>query len=438
MSSMFEVIELGVSVFTGGTVPKAAQRIAADSKPRFVLAPMEGVTDFATRFWLAQIAGPDEATTPFLRVTKDYPPKRISANFLPEIELSKEHGIVTCVPQLMASETDDLIRIGEHFLERVSFIDVNCGCPSPTVVGNGAGSSLLRSPDLFFHYLSKIVTALGPARVSVKMRLGFQRESEFEALLDVLKLVPLARLTIHGRTREDRYKGKARWHFIEQAARQLSYPVIGSGDIVDRNSFAERMSSAPHVSGVMVGRGALRNPWIFDSLRSNESGSDGVEFDLLSHRIQQFCLFQELNSHHWTSFFKLIKSGFFSGPLKTNVSEVAEQNAQLASDVFNSQPNERLDAPMWPLGRVSVARGKMLWNYLRSSLGLQPIQSVRLLRAADWSDFVDELGRLKNYFPENRVPMSYTPEWDWIYAGESQNKHAQENKDELRAGSGGG
>ena len=117
------------------------------SRLKVGLAPMEGVTDFATRLWITQNGAPDFTTTPFLRVTKDYPSKRISANFLPEIQLSKEHGIVTCIPQLMASEEDDLIRIGQHFLQSVPFVDVNCGCPSPTVVGNGAGSSLLQDPQ---------------------------------------------------------------------------------------------------------------------------------------------------------------------------------------------------------------------------------------------------------------------------------------------------
>ncbi|MEY2988734.1 MAG: hypothetical protein RJB13_2255, partial [Pseudomonadota bacterium] len=276
MSSTYEVIELGDEAFAGGAVPESGKTNSSRSEPALLLAPMEGVTDFATRFWLSQIASPDEATTPFLRVTKDYPSKRIPANFLPEIELSKEHGIVTCVPQLMASETEDLIRIGEHFLKKLPFVDINCGCPSPTVVGNGAGSSLLKCPDSFFRYLNQVVGALGPQRVSVKMRLGFQSEDEFESLLEVVKAFPLARLTIHGRTREDRYKGKARWHFINKAASQLNYPVIGSGDILDQSSLRERLALAPNVAGVMIGRGALRNPWIFASLRTKEIHSEKI------------------------------------------------------------------------------------------------------------------------------------------------------------------
>jgi tRNA-dihydrouridine synthase len=411
-------------------VPDSENMESVRSEPALLLAPMEGVTDFATRFWMAQIASPDEATTPFLRVTKDYPSKRIAANFLPEIELSKEHGIVTCIPQLMASETDDLIRIGEHFLKRLPFIDINCGCPSPTVVGNGAGSSLLRCPDSFYQYLSKIVTSLGPARVSVKMRIGFQAEEEFHSLLQVVKSFPLARLTIHGRTRADRYKGKARWQFINEASTQLNYPVVGSGDVVDEHSLKERLAIAPHVSGVMIGRGALRNPWIFDSVRDKKAAPEKISFDLLVNRIHQFCLFQEFNCHHWTTFFELIQSGFFSTSVGHDADLLREQNAHAASIIFACQPTERTSAHLWPLGRVSVARGKMLWNYLRSGVGLDALHSIQILRAQSWPDFVESLGRLKCHFPENQLRLSYHPDWDWIYAGEPQKSLAQEGRHE--------
>lgn len=425
MSSRVEVNEWSDSVWTGGTVSIAEQHQATDFRRRLGLAPMEGVTDFATRLWIAQIAGPDEATTPFLRVTKDYPPKRISANFLPEIELSKEHGIVTCIPQLMASETNDIIRIAEHFLPRVPFVDINCGCPSPTVVGNGAGSSLLRSPELFHKYLSKIVSALGPSRVSVKMRLGFDHESEFASLLEVLQALPLARLTIHGRTRADRYKGRARWNFIDEATRQLRYPIVGSGDVVDRRSYLERVLAAPRMSGVLIGRGALRNPWIFEMIRTEDESSTSISFQLLMNRVLQFCLLQELNVHHWEIFIEQVRNGFFAQPLGRNAELVGEQNARLATRVFGGDQIRTLTPDEWPLGRMGVARGKMLWNYLRSGLDIDPLHSVALLRASDWGAFVSALSQMRVLFPADSVKLGYHQHWDWIYAGDSQLKPTQ-------------
>ena len=377
---------------------------------------MEGVTDFATRLWMAQTAAPDEATTPFLRVTKDYPSKRISANFLPDIELSKEHGVVACVPQLMASETPDLIRIGEYFLKSVPFIDINCGCPSPTVVGHGAGSSLLQSPEKFHRYLSEVVSALGGEHVSVKMRVGFLDEGEFPALLDVLRSFPLARLTIHGRTRTDRYRGLARWAHMDLASRQLACPVVGSGDVLSLESFDEKMKEAPCLAGVIVGRGALRNPWLFRQLRQ---GKDRVVVSrsLVKARMLQFVLLQELQQQHWESFFKTVRDGFFNLGNELSGSEAEERNELLAAKIFNGVERECLAAVLWPVSRVSLARGKMLWNYLRSGLNAPPELSVAILRAPDWLTFLNALDAFLEHLSAEDVAVGYHREWDWVYSG---------------------
>jgi tRNA-dihydrouridine synthase len=381
---------------------------------------MEGVTDFATRLWLAQTSRPDEATTPFLRVTKDYPPKRISANFLPELELSKEHGVVPCVPQLMASETADLVRIAEHFLERVEFVDINCGCPSPTVVGHGAGSSLLQSPERFYRYLNEIVSALGPGRVSVKMRVGFVSESEFPVLLDVVSQFKLARLTIHGRTRADRYTGKARWSHIDLAARKLAFPVVGSGDVVDAASFLARLKEAPTAAGVIVGRGALRNPWIFSELRDPGTHKKRV----INRRqfratVLQFVLLQELQMQRWDELYRAVREGFFSTGVSSCAPELEAANEKLAARVLLGDVHEALPYAQWPISRVSLARGKMLWNYLRSGLNAPAVLSVALLRSSEWVQFVRALDDVLNYFPQDDMSLAYQPEWDWVYSGDS-------------------
>jgi tRNA-dihydrouridine synthase len=388
--------------------------------PRLLLAPMEGVTDFATRLWLAQTSRPDEATTPFLRVTKDYPSKRISANFLPELELSKEHGIVPCVPQLMASETGDLIRIAEHFLARVPFVDINCGCPSPTVVGNGAGSSLLQNPERFNRYLGEIVSALGPERVSVKMRVGFSNESEFPELLEVVKQFKLARLTIHGRTRADRYTGKARWFHIQNAAQNLPFPVVGSGDVVDATSLDERLTEAPSIAGVMVGRGALRNPWVFSELREPAAQQKRViNRALFRATVLQFVLLQEMQMQCWDEFYRQVRDGFFGPASAFAATPLDAANETLAARVFKGAASPSLACEHWPISRVSLARGKMLWNYLRSGLNAPAVLSVALLRSSEWMQFVRALENVLSSFPHDDMGLAYQPEWDWVYSGES-------------------
>ncbi|MEY4064262.1 MAG: hypothetical protein RIR26_470 [Pseudomonadota bacterium] len=383
---------------------------------------MEGVTDFATRLWITQTGAPDGTTTPFLRVTKDYPPKRISATFLPELELSKEHGIVTCVPQLMASSTSDLIRLGEFFLSKTAFIDINCGCPSPTVVGHGAGSSLLETPDRFYRYLSDVTRALGASRVSVKMRVGFFDEKEFPELIEVVRSFPLARLTVHGRTRTDRYTGLARWHHIDVASRLLQSPVVGSGDVLDVKTYRERVSAAPQAAGVMIGRGALRNPWIFSSLK-NAPSSVVVERSLLLARVLQFVLLQDLQANHWPAFFNLVKEGFFNAAGSMCGRTVSAQNEKLAGMIYGNQ-TDPLPPSLWPVTRVSLSRGKMLWNYLRSGLAAPATLSVPILRSGSWCDFIDGLEKVLACLPEDNVGVGYDPSWDWVYAGAGSSGHS--------------
>lgn len=382
------------------------------------LAPMEGVTDFATRLWISQNSAPDFTTTPFLRVTKDYPCKRISANFFPESRLSKQHGVVPCIPQLMASDEADLVRIAHCFLEETPFVDINCGCPSPTVVGHGAGSSLLKDPLRFADYLGKIVDALGAGRVSVKMRLGFDHQDEFETLLEVLARLPLARLTVHGRTRADRYTGHARWSFIESAAKGLPYPVYGSGDVLDLASLQARLQVAPSVSGVIVGRGALRNPWIFSSLRGGETRVGREQFRLA---LMQFALMQELQANHWNDFLTAVVDGVFATDARhgcgESVSIRKEQIRELLQRTFYRNQVFRWEPKQWQIGRASVARTKMIWNYLRSGLAVSPESSVALLRAGDWTSFLDVLDRILASLSDDNIDLAYRSDWDWVFAG---------------------
>lgn len=380
---------------------------------------MEGVTDFATRLWLAQTSAPDEATTPFLRVTKDYPPKRISANFLPESELSKEHGVVSCVPQLMASDTADFIRIAEYFLEKVPFVDLNCGCPSPTVVGHGAGSSLLQTPERLWAYLSAAVSALGAKKVSVKMRIGFLNESEFPELLSVVASFPLARLTIHGRTRQDRYSGKARWSPVHVASQHASFPVIGSGDVFDIESFDERMNQAPGAAGVIVGRGALRNPWLFRELRERQNKTV-VTRKLLKARILLFVLLQELQANYWDPLFDSVRDGDFSCGSGMDGELAEDLNHRIAAKIFQNSTLERMLPVEWPISRTSLARGKLLWNYFRSGLSLAPELSVAILRSIDWQGFLQALDQSLLRLPDSEICVSYQKEWDWVYSGSGQ------------------
>jgi tRNA-dihydrouridine synthase B len=139
-------------------------------------------------------------------------------------------------------------------------VDVNMGCPVPKIAKHNAGCSLMREPE----HAASVIRAMTRAvkiPVTVKMRAGWSdRERNAPTLAKMVEDAGAAAVTIHGRTAEQSYSGFADWDLVSRIARDLSIPVIGSGDCVEPEHIVERMKTG--VSGVLVGRGVLRNPWI--------------------------------------------------------------------------------------------------------------------------------------------------------------------------------
>ncbi len=145
-------------------------------------------------------------------------------------------------------------------------IDRNCGCPSNTVVGKGAGSSLLKDPKHLYelsHALSSALSCL----FTVKMRSGYEDTSLFSENVLALREAKVDFITLHPRSKKEGYKGKADWSLIAKAKELSQLPVVGSGDILSAED-ALRMYNESHCDGLMVGRGAVRNPWIFQEIKA--------------------------------------------------------------------------------------------------------------------------------------------------------------------------
>ncbi len=151
----------------------------------------------------------------------------------------------------------------------IDILDLNFGCPVRKVTGPGAGSALLRTPDLARKIIESVMARIKKIPVTVKMRTGFSDPSGQEALrmAKIAEDCGLAAVTIHGRTRMQGYTGKADWNVIRLIKKEVKIPVFGNGDIFTPED-ALRMLDLTGCDGIAVGRGALGNPWLYDGIIS--------------------------------------------------------------------------------------------------------------------------------------------------------------------------
>jgi nifR3 family TIM-barrel protein len=146
-----------------------------------------------------------------------------------------------------------------------SILDINMGCPVPKIVKNGEGSALMNQPKLVHEIVRKTAKAIQKP-VTVKIRKGFNDESiNAVEIAKIIEDAGGAAVAVHGRTREQYYSGKADWDIIRQVKEAVKIPVIGNGDVVSGES-ALAMMTETGCDGVMIGRGAQGNPWIFSQL----------------------------------------------------------------------------------------------------------------------------------------------------------------------------
>lgn len=398
---------------------------------RFELAPMEGVTDFPTRVWLSLCGAFSAATTPFLRVTRDYPAKRIPSMFAPELTFTQGETCYELAPQVMGSDADDVARLVEGFLARgARHVDFNCGCPAPTVFAHRAGSRLLECPESYARFLERLAERVGAERMSIKIRLGIRDpDAEAPALFEALAERPWKRVAIHGRTREQRYKGAARWDLIAAGARHLAgrVPVCGSGDVRSAESLGAVLAQAPEVASIMVGRGALRNPWLLGSFKNlwvgNETpGSEtpsaregsplaGAEIGLeaLLLALEAYARMQEAFELRPEELLRMAHEGVFAFPCGTEAQRWEALCGSLAGDAREAPESLTLQ-------RGSLAKVKMLWNYLRSGLPAAFFDPAPL-RAASFGAFHAAVAYCGSQ-GGGRLRLTHDPARDWIYSGE--------------------
>lgn len=230
----------------------------------YILAPMAGVTDLPFRLLCReQGAG--------LLCMEMVSAKAIQYNNKNTKALLEIHPAEPPVSlQLFGSEPDVISEIAKRIEELpFSILDINMGCPVPKIVKNGEGSALMKNPKLVHEIVSKTVKAIEKP-VTVKIRKGFD-DSCINAV-EIAKIIEDAgakAVAVHARTREQFYSGKADWDIIRQVKEAVSIPVIGNGDVTS-GADAIAMKKQTGCDGVMIGRGAQGNPWIFSELLEYE------------------------------------------------------------------------------------------------------------------------------------------------------------------------
>ena len=229
------------------------------------LAPMAGVTDVTFRT-LCKELGADVMVTEFVSAEGIMQADHRTRKYTTCTEEQRPVGV-----QLFGADGDRMGEAAKKIIDwkQPDFIDLNFGCPVNKVVSKNGGYSLLKDCPLLVETASKIVKAVGDqVPVTGKIRIGWDHQSvNAPEVCHLLEGCGIQTIAIHGRTRSQGYRGEADWEVIDECARSVSIPVIGNGDIDSAEVLKKRKESTA-VSGVMIGRAAMQNPWIFSEAKS--------------------------------------------------------------------------------------------------------------------------------------------------------------------------
>ena len=240
-----------------------------------VLAPMAGVTDMSFR-QLCREQGCGLLVTEMVSAKAILYKNRNTKDLMAIGEGERPVSL-----QLFGSDPEIVSNIA-HQVEDGPYdiIDLNMGCPVPKIVGNGEGSALMRNPKLVEELLSALVKKVHKP-VTVKFRKGF--DDDHVNAVEIAKIAEscgVAAVAVHGRTREQYYSGKADWDIIRQVKEAVKIPVIGNGDVTSPEA-ARQLMETTGCDGIMIGRGAQGNPWIFRQiLHWMETGEEESKPDL--------------------------------------------------------------------------------------------------------------------------------------------------------------
>ena len=301
-----------------------------------------------------------------------------------ELALLRRHAEETCFgAQVAASKASDAIAAGNAAAERgASWVDLNCGCPIHDIVRRGMGATLLQRPAHLGKLVAEMVKGI-PVPVSVKIRLGWtESEQNASEVARIVEESGAAALTVHGRTREQRYSRAADWDAIARIAAERSIPVIGNGDLLTWYETHARWQQSG-VASVMLGRGALIKPWLFREIAEKKayepSASErlGIYFDLarkmkehfrddekgkertmrfLPWHFEFFCRYRPLSAE------RFVESSKSHPLMQTRLDETGDEPSVLERLLRDTRPevHQRLADLLWSAPDVMAAEAMAL------------------------------------------------------------------------------
>jgi len=240
------------------------------SKPLYALAPLAGFTDLPFRSVVKKF-GADLTVSEMISSNALAHDSKKTHKMLEKSDVETPYSI-----QIAGSNLDIIKRAVEIINEKegVDIIDLNCGCPAPKVVNNLQGSSLLTDLDQMGKVIETIKKYSNKEYTSVKMRLGFNEKNHLE-ISKIIEESGTDFLVVHGRTRAGKYKAAVDYDAIAQIKQNVNIPVIANGDI-DSPSKAKWVLEHTKADGIMIGRAAVGNPWIFHQIKTGEEQVDTV------------------------------------------------------------------------------------------------------------------------------------------------------------------